>query len=252
MQRTSAPLDLAAVERVLRPYDRALTLPGEALGFPEVFAWEQAHLFEGSVVLCRTDGRSRLGHAGDQVALQVGRQSFLLVRGDDMVVRVFHNICRHRGHELLGVGEHRNQRGIRCPYHAWVYGLGGDLRATPRFNMDSLDKADFPLVEARSAEWRGWLFVNASGDAPDLTEYLGNLDIVVDGYAPETLRLGAKHDTSSRRIGRSPSRTTASATTVRRSTRSCAASRLRTPTSPTRSARRASGSAGLWTCWITR
>jgi Rieske 2Fe-2S family protein len=92
------------------------------------------------------------------------------------------------------VGEHRNQRGIRCPYHAWVYGLGGDLRATPRFNMDSLDKADFPLVEARAAEWHGWLFVNASGDAPDLADYLGNLDIVVDGYGPESLVLGARHE----------------------------------------------------------
>ena len=154
MQRTSAPLDLAAVEQVLQPYDRALTLPGEAYGSPEVFAWEQAHLFEGSWTCVGRTADLDLASPGDQVALQVGRQSFLLVRGDDMVVRVFHNVCRHRGHELLGVGEHRNQRGIRCPYHAWVYGLGGDLRATPRFNMDSLDKADFPLVEARAAEWR--------------------------------------------------------------------------------------------------
>jgi Rieske 2Fe-2S family protein len=194
MQRTSAPLDLAAVEQVLQPYDRALTLPGEAYASPEVFAWEQAHLFEGSWTCVGRTADLDLASPGDQVALQVGRQSFLLVRGDDLVVRVFHNVCRHRGHELLGVGEHRNQRGIRCPYHAWVYGLGGDLRATPRFNMDSLDKTDFPLVEARAAEWRGWLFVNASGDAPDLSEYLGNLDIVVDGYSPETLRIGARHE----------------------------------------------------------
>jgi Rieske 2Fe-2S family protein len=192
MQRTSAPLDLAAVERSCDP-TTGLTLPG-GYGSPDVFAWEQAHLFEGSWTCVGRTADLDLASPGDQVALQVGRQSFLLVRGDDLAVRVFHNVCRHRGHELLGVGEHRNQRGIRCPYHAWVYGLGGDLRATPRFNMDSLDKTDFPLVEARAAEWRGWLFVNASGDAPDLSAYLGNLDIVVDGYAPETLRLGARHE----------------------------------------------------------
>ena len=120
--------------------------------------------------------------------MSVGAQSFLLVRGDDGALRAFHNVCRHRGHELLAVGERRSQRGIRCPYHAWVYGLGGDLRATPRFNMDTLDKSEFPLVEARLAEWHGWLFLNASGDAPDLATHLGNLDIVVDGYRPEDLR----------------------------------------------------------------
>ena len=48
MQRTTAPLDLASVERVLQPYDRARTLPAEAYASPEVFAWEQRHLFEGS------------------------------------------------------------------------------------------------------------------------------------------------------------------------------------------------------------
>jgi Rieske 2Fe-2S family protein len=125
--------------------------------------------------------------------VQVGAQSFLLVRADDGQLRAFHNICRHRGHELLSVGEHRTQRGIRCPYHAWVYGLQGDLRATPRFNMDSLDKTDFPLVQAGVGEWHGWVFVNASGDAPDLATHLGNLDIVVEGYRPEELRLGASH-----------------------------------------------------------
>ena len=101
MQRTSAPLDLAAVEKVLQPYDRALTLPGDAYGSPEVFAWEQAHLFEGSWSCVGRTADLDLASPGDQVAIQVGRQSFLLVRGDDMVVRVFHNICRHRGHELL-------------------------------------------------------------------------------------------------------------------------------------------------------
>jgi Rieske 2Fe-2S family protein len=134
-----------------------------------------------------------LGGPGAQAAIQVGTQSFLLVRADDGQLRAFHNICRHRGHELLAIGQRRTQRGIKCPYHAWVYGLQGDLRATPRFDMDALDKSDFPLVEAALGEWHGWLFLNASGDAPDLATYLGNLEVVVDGYRPEELRLGASH-----------------------------------------------------------
>jgi len=193
MQRTTAPLDLAGVETVLQPYDRALTLPGEAYGSPEVFAWEQRHLFAGSWMCIGRGADLDLTGAGAQAAIQVGTQSFLLVRGDDGELRAFHNVCRHRGHELVPVGEQRTQRGIKCPYHAWVYGLEGDLRATPRFNMDSLDKSDFPLVQARLATWHDWLFLNASGDAPELATQLGNLDIVVYGYRPEDLRLGATH-----------------------------------------------------------
>ncbi|HEY7478521.1 MAG TPA: aromatic ring-hydroxylating dioxygenase subunit alpha [Actinomycetota bacterium] len=192
--RAAAPLDLAQVEMVLQPFERALTLPGAAYASEDVFAWEQEHFVEGSWMCVGREGDLDLERPGDQTAIQVGSQSFLLVRADDGALRAFHNICRHRGHELLSVGEHRNQRGVRCPYHAWVYGLTGDCRAAPRFDMDGFDKGAFPLVEARLASWQGWLFLNASGDAPPIEEHLGNLGLVVDGYAPASLRLGARHE----------------------------------------------------------
>jgi Rieske 2Fe-2S family protein len=194
MSRTAAPLDLAAVELVLRPYDQALTLPGEAYASPAVFEWEVAHFFEGSWACIGRAADLGVDRPGDQVAVQVGRQSFLLVRGDDRVVRAFHNICRHRGHELLAVGQTRHQRGIKCPYHAWVYGLEGDCRATPRFDVDGFEKTSFPLIGARLTEWQGWLFLNASGDAPAFAEQVGNLDMVVNDYVPATLQLGARHE----------------------------------------------------------
>ena len=192
-RRTAAPLDLIAVERVLQPYDRALTLPGEAYGSPEVFDWEVEHFFEGGWLCIGREGDLELGAPGDQVGVQAGRQSVLLVRGDDGVLRAFHNVCRHRGHELLSVGEHRRQRGIRCPYHAWVFGLEGDLRATPRFDRE-VTKDEHPLIEAPLTSWHGWLFLNVSGDAQPFDEWIGNAGIGVDDYAPERLVLGARHE----------------------------------------------------------
>jgi len=191
--RTAAPLDLAAVEDVLKPYDQALTLPGDAYGSEEVFEWEVRHFFEGGWMCVGREADLDLANPGDQTAVQVGRQSFLLVRGDDGEIRAFHNICRHRGHELLEVGEHRTQRGVKCPYHAWVYGLEGDLRATPRFNID-VDKSAFPLVQTRLEHWNGWLFMNPSGDAQAFEGWVGNAGMTVDGYSPERLVLGAKHE----------------------------------------------------------
>lgn len=49
-------------------------------------------------------------------------------------------------------------------------------------------------MPARVAEWHGWVFANVSGDAPPLAEQLGNADVVVDGYDPARLVLGARHD----------------------------------------------------------
>jgi Rieske 2Fe-2S family protein len=74
-----------------------------------------------------------------------------------------------------------------------VYGLEGDLRATPRFNLE-VPRERFPLVEVPLEAWHGWLFLNASGDAQPFAEWIGNAGIAVDDYAPEDLILGARHE----------------------------------------------------------
>ena len=109
----------------------------------------------------------------DQRAIRVGTQGIVLVRGDDGVLRGFFNACRHRGHELLPCDFPTvSARVIQCPYHAWTYGLDGTLRGAPRFSdVAGFDKQDYPLLRARE-EWHGWVFVNASGDAPPLAEHV--------------------------------------------------------------------------------
>jgi glycine betaine catabolism A len=190
-----APIDPTLLAPVLRPLEEARTLPGVAYASADVFAWELRHLWDSSWVCV---GRAAdLPAAGDQRAVPVGSASVLLVRDGDGTVRGFHNVCRHRGHELLEPGTRRRGRAIRCPYHDWVYGLDGSCRATPRFGKaddGGVDRAAFPLVEARVEQWHGWVFVNLSGDAPALAAHLGNADVVVSAYGPERLVLGARHD----------------------------------------------------------
>src|SRR5258706_49474 len=40
-------------------------------------------------------------NAGDYVAVALGDAPVVVVRGDDGVLRAFHNICRHRGMQML-------------------------------------------------------------------------------------------------------------------------------------------------------
>jgi Rieske 2Fe-2S family protein len=173
----------AGLEPVLRPLELARTLPGEAYASAAVFEWERRHVVEGSWFCV---GRAAdLPAPGDQRAVPVGAASVLLVRGGDGVLRGYHNVCRHRGHELLAPGATRSARGIRCPYHAWVYGLDGACRATPQFSKvgtldevdgdggGGIDRADFGLLPVPVAQWHGWLLVNVSGDAPPVEQHLG-------------------------------------------------------------------------------
>jgi Rieske 2Fe-2S family protein len=118
----------------------------------------------------------------------LGRESALLVRDEGGNLRAFYNVCRHRGHLLAEVGESSSGRFIRCPYHAWAYGLDGSLQGAPGFGSSpGFDKGDYPLVPVRIAEWEGWLFANASGDAPPFEEHVGNLGERIGNHRPGEL-----------------------------------------------------------------
>jgi Rieske 2Fe-2S family protein len=189
-----APVEDALLDAVLRPPEQARTLPGTAYASAAVFEWERRHFLEGSWVCVGRAGE--LVAPGDQRAVAAGGTGLLLVRDDAGAVRGFFNACRHRGHELLAPGTARRARGIRCPYHDWVYGLDGECRATPRFGKDAdpaVDRTDFPLVPARVEEWNGWLFANVSGDAPPLATHVGNLDVAVADHSPARLTEAARH-----------------------------------------------------------
>jgi Rieske 2Fe-2S family protein len=177
----------------LDTFGRSSTLPAEAYTAGSVFLWEQEHFFDrGWVCIGRAGG---LEYAGDQRAVSLGRESVLLVRDEDGVLRAFYNVCRHRGHELLPVGGEACGKFIRCPYHAWAYALDGELKGAPGFGKaEGFDKTERPLVPMRLVEWHGWLFANASGDAQSFEEHAGNLEDLVRNHGCEDLVVAARHD----------------------------------------------------------
>jgi glycine betaine catabolism A len=187
-----APLPTRELQACLEGSGRML--PAAAYTDPAVLAWEQRHTFEaGWVCIGRSDD---LAAPGARRAFAVGSEGVLAVRGKDGVLRGFYNVCRHRGHELLPCGSSATSGGfIRCPYHAWVFDTAGDLYGVPpSHEADVTDKSQFSLVPVRLEEWHGFVFVNASGDAPPLAEYLGGLDRVVAEYDLAALRVGETHE----------------------------------------------------------
>lgn len=184
--RPPAPLPIAEVAAALEPFGRSRMLPAAAYTSAEVYGWEQRHLFAGSWV-CLGREADLLPEATTQRAHHVGGVPVLLTRAGGRV-RALANTCRHRGHELLPAGEATGRRSLVCPYHGWSYALDGSLLAAPGLrDLPEFDPAQHRLVDLPLARWHDWVFVNASGDAAQFADHLGELAGLVRPYAPERL-----------------------------------------------------------------
>ncbi len=174
---TSLPrsLDTEDLARACAPLDRARMLPGAAYTDPEVLDWERANVFATGWVA--VSHLAAVAEPGAQVAVALGGTSVVVVRTAEGALHAFANTCRHRGHELLGVGEAVCRPAVRCPYHGWVYDLDGRLRhATGGYSPDPDELA---LVPLRVAEHLGWVFVNADGAAAPVDEaFLGAAELL--------------------------------------------------------------------------
>ncbi len=193
MSSKPAPIDPQLLRGSLAEFRRSYTLPGEAYTSPELFAWEMREFLEPSwVCLGRTEGLMR---PGSRRALRVGGESILLTRDDAGTLRGFFNICRHRGHELLPVGESAEGPLIQCPYHGWTYKQDGSLKSAPQLGLrPGFQVAEHRLTSVRVDEWEGWAFVNVSGDARPLKEHLGNLAEIIEAWAPRDMIETARMD----------------------------------------------------------
>ena len=104
----------------------------------------------------------------------------LLVRDQNGRARVFHNVCRHRGMTLVTEPGEAGLM-VRCPYHKWGYDLSGQLKTTPNVGgmgvhtIAGFDCADHALLPVRAQEALGVVFINLSGEAPDLMVHLSPL-----------------------------------------------------------------------------
>jgi Rieske 2Fe-2S family protein len=149
--------------------DGARPLAGSYYTDPAVFREEQEWIFARHWVCV---GRAeQVPVPGAYFEAQVAGESLLIVRGDDGLASAFYNVCRHRGARLCNRVQGRFPAAIRCPYHAWTYGLDGGLRTAP--NMDGtegFDRDDYPLARARLAEWEGFLFVGLDRAAEPFEE----------------------------------------------------------------------------------
>ncbi len=154
-------------------------LPNAVYTSPEFMHWERDHLF--------APGWFAIGFGadvatpGDMRRVDALGQSMLVVRDRSNALRVFHNVCRHRGRRLLDE-DCRHAAAIRCPYHAWTYALDGTLRGTPHVGgagvheVAGFDKNPYSLFTIRSHVWRDIVFINLDGNAPPFETFIAPVE----------------------------------------------------------------------------
>lgn len=106
--------------------------------------------------------------------LEFARASIIIARGKDGKIRAFHNVCTHRGTQL--VSEPSGTRStFSCPYHMWTFGTDGRLLSAPdfeRFYID--DKSKCNLAKVSVDVCAGLIFVNLDRNPrQSLKEFLG-------------------------------------------------------------------------------
>lgn len=174
----TAEITAARLAEVERPIECARGMPNAAYTEARYFEFERDFLFAKSwSALAFCDDHAR---AGGVTPLDFMGVPLLVARRKDGALKVFHNVCSHRGMRLVHAAAQTNGL-VVCPYHAWSYDLNGALKATP--HIGGAGKNDAPgfcrerhgLREVRSHCWMGILFVNLSGDAPDFAAHASPL-----------------------------------------------------------------------------
>ena len=172
------------LDGVLRDTAQAHGLPNEFYTGTEGAALERDRVF-GATWAC-VGRASDVPRKGELVPVDLYGLPLFMLRDAADEVRVFHNVCSHRG-QILVREPCKVQGVIRCPYHSWTYGLDGSLKGTPHLGgVGAHDAAGFDrkrhgLKPVRSQVWADQVFVDLSGEAAPFEEFIRPL---VDRWRP--------------------------------------------------------------------
>ncbi|MEE3327641.1 MAG: aromatic ring-hydroxylating dioxygenase subunit alpha [Myxococcota bacterium] len=180
------------LEEVRRFLKGERPLPGQVFRDEDVFRDETKRIFsrEWVSITCAQN----VAKPGDVFPVYIAGYALLVVRDKKNQVRVFYNMCTHRGASLVTEPCHARGGLLSCPYHGWVFSLDGSLsgapflsqsKENPRASEEELRGRG--LVPVRSVVWRDIVFVDLSGSAEPFEERIAPLDEHLEPWTAEEL-----------------------------------------------------------------
>ena len=172
-------LDIEKLNNVDKSIEVANGLPNECYTNTNYLVHEKEKIFFNKWTVVGVG--SSIPNAGDARPYNLLGIPLILIRDKDMKIRVFHNVCSHRGFKLLDIAC-TLKNVIRCPYHSWSYDFKGNLVATPHIGglnnhqHKKFDKAKSHLKEVRTKIWMDIIFVNINSNEIDFDDYIKPLE----------------------------------------------------------------------------
>ncbi|WP_412458424.1 aromatic ring-hydroxylating oxygenase subunit alpha [Mycolicibacterium fortuitum] len=162
-----------AVEGTTDLADQVLKVPLHYYRDPKITEIEESQILR-RVPLAIVPS-AQIAANNDFVVRSVLGDSLLVTRDRTGASHVFLNYCRHRG-AMPACGSGNASRFV-CPYHAWTYRNTGELFMVPgKAGFDTMDSAEYGLVELPSEERHGFVWAVLTADATiDLDSHLGSL-----------------------------------------------------------------------------
>lgn len=155
---------------------------------PRAYLSERFHEFERQTVfnrewllLCH---ESEVPTPGSRLAVTVCDEPLLVTRDEAGRIHVLSAVCQHRNY-VFAEDTGTSDKVLRCPYHAWTYGLDGCLVGAPLLSRErDLDamRAQIRLPSLRVEVWQGFVFANFDPDAEPLAPRLAAAEAATAPY----------------------------------------------------------------------
>ena len=168
-------IDKKKLDVVNNSIEKAHGLPNECYTSKDYTLIERKKLFEDKWIVVGVS--SSIPEIGDVKPIDILGMPILILRNKQNEIKVFHNVCSHRGVKLVSKSGKINSL-IRCPYHSWSYNLDGELMATPhiggmnKHSAEGFDKSKSNLKEIRSYIWLDLIMININQNEMSFEEYI--------------------------------------------------------------------------------
>ena len=178
-KKLSDILDPNKIEVVKNPIEKAHGLPNECYLNNDYLEFEKEKIFKNNWTMIGV--ASSVPNPGDAKPFNLLGIPILIVRNKENEVKVFHNVCSHRGFKLVDQ-ECKLKNLIRCPYHSWSYDFNGKLTVTPhigglgKHEVEGFDKNKSNLKEINSNIWMDLIFININSNAKPFEDFIKPLE----------------------------------------------------------------------------
>ncbi len=178
-KKLSDILDPNKIEVVKNPIEKAHGLPNECYLNNDYLEFEKEKIFKNNWTMIGV--ASSVPNPGDAKPFNLLGIPILIVRNKENEVKVFHNVCSHRGFKLVDQ-ECKLKNVIRCPYHSWSYDFNGKLTVTPhigglgKHEVEEFDKNNSNLKEIKSNIWMDLIFININSNAKPFEDFIKPLE----------------------------------------------------------------------------